>query len=398
MSTPKVVDRKNQALGGQSVDRLLSAIKFIVWHYTATLTGTIQSHERYWRNHHGWDRGGYHAYIARDGTIYLNYDLTRITWGVANNNHNTVHMSLESDNGDNYTAAQIASRDWLTRKWMKELNLPASAVKGHYEVYNNTSCPGYTRTEMNNFRAQLAKATPVVAGASVHNVQPGDTLWGIATKYDMTVDQLKALNGLDSNLIVIGQQLKVKGDAPKPAKPTLKPLDVIAQEVIDGNWKNYPERQKLLEKAGYNYHDVQATVDRLSKKKNLLPLEAIAREVIEGKHGNGDVRKRNLEAKGYNYAEVQAEIDRTLQANTPKSVAKKTYVKLSAKVSEWRIYNLGVAPVAGKEKGKLRPAKFGGLEYEVLGYQDGGKTAIIQTGDYGKGKIFLDSDATIYSR
>lgn len=390
---PEVIDRRNKALGGQSNDRPASAIKRIPWHYTATLEGTIESHERFWVRQYGWDRGGYHFYIDRNGVIYWNYDYTRMTWGVANNNWDTVHVSLESDSADNYTEAQIKSRDWLTRKIMEDLNLPASAVQGHWEVYNNTSCPGYTRAEMNNFRAQLAKPVAVVAGSSVHKVQAGDTLWALAKKYGMTVDQLKDLNGLDSNLIVIGQELKVKGEAPKPQKPALKPLDVVAQEVIDGHWKNFPQRQQLLEKAGYNYHDVQATVERLLNRKNLLSLEAVAREVIEGKWGNGDERKRKLTAAGYNAVEVQAEVDNLLRDNKPKVER----VHLPANNATWRVYRLGVQPVAGNEEGFLAPATYGGLTYDVLGYEDAGQCVVIQTEAFGRTKIYIGAgtNATI---
>lgn len=44
----------------------------------------------------------------------------------------------------------------------------------------------------------------------IHVVKSGDTLYNIARKYNMTVDALKQLNGLTSNIIKIGQRLKVK--------------------------------------------------------------------------------------------------------------------------------------------------------------------------------------------
>ncbi len=42
-----------------------------------------------------------------------------------------------------------------------------------------------------------------------YTVVKGDTLYGIASKYDISVDELKRLNNLTSNTLYIGQQLKV---------------------------------------------------------------------------------------------------------------------------------------------------------------------------------------------
>ena len=50
--------------------------------------------------------------------------------------------------------------------------------------------------------------TPVEG--DTYTVKPGDTLYGIASKYNMSVDDLKALNGLSSNLLSVGQVLLVK--------------------------------------------------------------------------------------------------------------------------------------------------------------------------------------------
>lgn len=50
-------------------------------------------------------------------------------------------------------------------------------------------------------------------------------------------------------------------------KPKLKSNEVIAKEVIDGKWGNQPERQKKLEKAGYNYESIRKIVNQLVTKK-----------------------------------------------------------------------------------------------------------------------------------
>lgn len=43
----------------------------------------------------------------------------------------------------------------------------------------------------------------------MYTVKAGDSLWGIAKKYGTTVDYLKAINNLSSNLLSVGQKLKV---------------------------------------------------------------------------------------------------------------------------------------------------------------------------------------------
>jgi N-acetylmuramoyl-L-alanine amidase len=50
----------------------------------------------------------------------------------------------------------------------------------------------------------------VSGSATYHTVVKGDTLWDIARKYGTTVDRIKSLNGLKSDTIYPGQKLRVK--------------------------------------------------------------------------------------------------------------------------------------------------------------------------------------------
>ena len=94
------------------------------------------------------------------------------------------------------------------------------------------------------------------------------------------------------------------------AQPTNhKSVTEIAQEVLAGKWGNGTARKKAIEAAGYNYKEVQAEVNRLSKpsrKSNAT----IAQEVLAGKWGNGLVRKARLKAAGYDYDAIQKIINK----------------------------------------------------------------------------------------
>lgn len=157
---PDIVDRRTIAMGGQSVDRSLSDITHIAIHYTAVdrlLNRTISNHENYWRTEHGWPVGGYHVYIDSQGVVYRNYNYEKFTYGVFGNNDYTVHVSVEANSAENYSEAQLKSRDWVVRKFMKDLNIPADNVKQHKEYGGNesNSCAGYTTSQMNQIRAAL---------------------------------------------------------------------------------------------------------------------------------------------------------------------------------------------------------------------------------------------------
>ncbi|WP_100332388.1 peptidoglycan endopeptidase [Bacillus xiapuensis] len=70
-----------------------------------------------------------------------------------------------------------------------------------------------------------AKPAPKPAAPSVHTyaVKSGDTLGAIASRYRLSVAELKQLNGLRSDLIYVGQKLKVRGTASPSPKSSVTP-------------------------------------------------------------------------------------------------------------------------------------------------------------------------------
>ena len=74
------------------------------------------------------------------------------------------------------------------------------------------------------------------------------------------------------------------------------------------------------------------------------------------------------------------------------------YVNLSPVINRWAVYDIGVAPIKRNAKAYLNPQKFGGLTYLFYKYHDNNTTVEIQTGDYGRVKIYIaNTVATITS-
>jgi LysM repeat protein len=96
----------------------------------------------------------------------------------------------------------------------------------------------------------------------LHPVAPGDTLTSIARQYDVTVRQLKALNGLQSSQLFLGQSLLVRveeeDDSPVAAKSRGLFDSSSSQHVVKAG--------ETLYRIAINY---KVSVDQLKKDNNL---------------------------------------------------------------------------------------------------------------------------------
>lgn len=125
--------------------------------------------------------------------------------------------------------------------------------------------------------------------------------------------QSKATEGNISASGIIGV-LRLKAWIQQPKKTN----DQIAQEVLNGSWGNGEDRKKRLTDAGYNYDAVQAIVNHYVNGSSQLPkksVDTIAKEVINGAWGNGADRQNRLEKAGYNFQEVQNKVNQILNGS-----------------------------------------------------------------------------------
>lgn len=217
-------------------------ITHIVMHCTATpATMDIGATEiDRWHRQRGWNGIGYHFVIRRNGQLETGRVISRAGAHAAGFNAHSIGVVLAggvASNGqtpvDNFTDAQfLAARD-LVLDLMANHQVPISNVLGHKEVIRDITrgspkaCPVFS---MDRFRAMLAErdlpdrsdegaenwGTEMLDDEETsgekrsHTVAAGETLWGLANRYNTTVAEIRALNpSITGDLIHPGDSIFV---------------------------------------------------------------------------------------------------------------------------------------------------------------------------------------------
>ncbi len=153
--------------------------------------------------------------------------------------------------------------------------LPSNTSKDYYFIHRNTGITepiiveyGFLDTEAdanrlkNNYERYAEAVVRAVSEyiglpstQNTYTVKKGDSLWSIAKKYNTTVEQLKAANNLASNLLNIGQVLKI----PQTEVP-VEPGDYTVYTVVSGdNLYNIARRYNLDVKDIVDYNNLSTT-------------------------------------------------------------------------------------------------------------------------------------------
>ena len=96
------------------------------------------------------------------------------------------------------------------------INYTVKSGDSLYSIANNYNTTVDAIKNSNNLTSNLLQIGQVLkiplesSGETTYTVKSGDSLYSIAKKYNTTIDKLKELNNLTSNLLNIGQILIVK--------------------------------------------------------------------------------------------------------------------------------------------------------------------------------------------
>lgn len=93
-------------------------------------------------------------------------------------------------------------------------------IKVENNLTSNLIYPDQTLQINENNTVTTTSASVEDVNASTYTVRSGDTLYRIATQHDISVSSLKAANGLTSNLIYPGQELSLNGEVKATTQST----------------------------------------------------------------------------------------------------------------------------------------------------------------------------------
>lgn len=182
------------------------------------------------------DGTGAHYYIYWDGTIYQRCSHDAIPWAVGtagyythkhpyarNSNTISIEMCCHNSVGSNsaldkhwwFTQETQMACAWLVKKLMKELGITIENVLRHYDIVNKV-CPNpyvynnkyKTSWTWDEFKARVMDDGRKKNSDGTYTVKEGDTLWAIAQDFDCSLAYLKKWNGINTDVIKVGQVLK----------------------------------------------------------------------------------------------------------------------------------------------------------------------------------------------
>lgn len=147
----------------------------------------------------------------------------------------------------------------------KKFNVSVDALKNANNLQNNLIrigqklvIPGFTDTNLSTI---------------TYIVQKGDTLYAIASTYNTTVDEIKRLNNLNSNILSIGDELKI---------PTSKSAIPNTEPILDSNSYIVKRGDTLYSIAKNNNVNLQDLIN----SNNLTDYELYIGQILKIPSGN----------------------------------------------------------------------------------------------------------------
>lgn len=150
---------------------------------------------------------------------------------------------------------------------LDKFKLKDTAIYSHNHWYKVKYCPAYILPHWNNFKKKVIsyrnKNTAIEGNSKPSNSVKA--LYRVRVSWDNAKSQIGAFSSLENAKKACKTGYFVFDANGKAVYPVKKSVTEIAKEVIQGKWGNGTDRKNRLEKAGYNYNEVQKKVNMLLK-------------------------------------------------------------------------------------------------------------------------------------
>lgn len=200
------------------------------------------------------------------------------------------------------TGREVCVRSWYNKPWGCVIRFTdstmANAVARCMEMAAANDRIGYDQNQRNTLLKLARRYNYDVSRVTEKCETDCSALVSVACMYAGIPESTLTLNGNCATTRTLKQILKATGEV----EIFTTPLYTSRPDKL--------KRGDILLKEGSH---VAVVVNTGKKNQDLKPLDVVAREVLAGKWGNGAARRANLMAAGYNYAMVQAEVNKILR-------------------------------------------------------------------------------------
>ena len=139
-----------------------------------------------------------------------------------------------------------------------------------------------------------------------HKVQQGNTLWSISQQYGVTVDQIKEWNGLKSDLIYPGEQLKIQS----PNGQAQQSSPSVAQAAPEAQQAQAPAEQTQEEQQ-------QAQVEQAQKEQQQAQAEQAQKEQQQAQVEQAQKEQQQAQAEQAQKEQQQAQAEQAQKEQQP---------------------------------------------------------------------------------
>ncbi|WEA42269.1 3D domain-containing protein [Priestia aryabhattai] len=151
-----------------------------------------------------------------------------------------------------------------------------------------------------------------------HKVQQGNTLWSISQQYGVTVDQIKEWNGLTSDLIYPGEQLKIQspnGQAQQSSPSVAQTAPEAQQAQAPAEQTQKEQQQAQAEQAQKEQQQAQA--EQAQKEQQQAQAEQAQKEQQQAQAEQAQKEQQQAQAEQAQKEQQQAQAEQVQKQQQP---------------------------------------------------------------------------------